>query len=304
MLRVPKRSLLHETDPEDVLREAAVVASSRDRRIDVPAALAAVAGPGGIDGEVRHLVALSSGAGEGGSKGPVVGGETSMRLSSPIGPRGSIRLAGRKESLEAEGRMGRGLAPGRRDDASVSVGFNYDTGPDESIEMSAYWSERDLRYASGVPDPADEGGALSREGHRSWGYDATWTKQLDDPRESERAVTQLEQLGDPSAIPALGNAWANQGKPVRLLQVIISLARPLTPEEAKATYMTDYEKTGRKASWDKAAPFLIKALTEVDEANPRSVDGGMVPKKGAYAGESSPFSGTYRPSNATMVGSL
>ena len=49
----------------------------------------------------------------------------------------------------------------------------------------------------------------------------TWTKQLDDPRESERAVTQLEQLGDPSAIPALGNAWANQGKPVRLLQVII-----------------------------------------------------------------------------------
>jgi hypothetical protein len=100
----------------------------------------------------------------------------------------------------------------------------------------------------------------------------TWTKQLDDPRESERAVTQLEQLGDPTAIPALGNAWANQGKPVRLLQVIISLARPLTPEQAKATYMTDYEKTGRKASWDKAEPFLIKALTEVDEANPRSVD--------------------------------
>jgi hypothetical protein len=100
----------------------------------------------------------------------------------------------------------------------------------------------------------------------------TWTKKLDDPREAERAVTQLEQLGNPSAIPALGNAWASQGKPVRLLQVIISLARPLTPEEAKATFMTDYEKTGRKASWDAAEPFLIKALTEVDEANPRSVD--------------------------------
>ena len=100
----------------------------------------------------------------------------------------------------------------------------------------------------------------------------TWTKQLDDPREAERAVTQLEQLGDPSAIPALGKAWENQGKPVRLLQVIISLARPLTPEQAKATYMTDYEKAGRPSNWDKAAPFLIKALTEVDEANPRSVD--------------------------------
>lgn len=100
----------------------------------------------------------------------------------------------------------------------------------------------------------------------------TWTKQLDDPREAERAVTQLEQLGNPSAIPALGNAWLKQGRPVRLLQVIIGLARPLTPEEAKATYMTDYEKTGRPASWHLAEPFLIKALTEVDEANPRSVD--------------------------------
>ncbi len=100
----------------------------------------------------------------------------------------------------------------------------------------------------------------------------TWTKQLDDPKEAERAVTQLEQLGDPTAIPALGNAWANQGKPVRLLQVIISLARPLTPAEAKATYMTDYEKTGRKANWNLAEPFLVKALVEVDEANPRSVD--------------------------------
>jgi hypothetical protein len=100
----------------------------------------------------------------------------------------------------------------------------------------------------------------------------TWTKQLDNPQESERAVTQLEQLGNPKAIPALGNAWANQGKPVRLLQVIIGLARPLTPAEAKATYMTDYEKTGRPASWNLAEPFLIKALVEVDEANPRSVD--------------------------------
>ncbi len=101
---------------------------------------------------------------------------------------------------------------------------------------------------------------------------STWTKKLGDPREVERAVTELEQLGDPSAIPALGAAWVDQGKPVRLLQVIISLARALTPEEAKAKFVTDYEKSGREASWDKAVPFLTKALTEVDEANPRSVD--------------------------------
>src|SRR5574338_544108 len=80
----------------------------------------------------------------------------------------------------------------------------------------------------------------------------TWTKQLDDPQHAERAVTELEQLGQPDAIPALGNAWKAQGKPVRLLQVIISLARPLTPEEAKAKFVVDFEKSGRPASWDKA----------------------------------------------------
>lgn len=100
----------------------------------------------------------------------------------------------------------------------------------------------------------------------------TWTKKLGDSHDAERAVTELEQLGHPGAIPALGNAWKSQGKPVRYLQVIISLARPLTPEEAKAKFVVDFEKTGRKASWDKALPFLTEALTGVDEANPRSVD--------------------------------
>jgi hypothetical protein len=100
----------------------------------------------------------------------------------------------------------------------------------------------------------------------------TWTKKLGDQREAERAVTELEQLGNPSAIEPLGNAWVDQGKPVRLLQVIISLARPLTPQEAKEKYFTDYEAAGRPASWDRALPFLKKALAEVDEANPRSVE--------------------------------
>ena len=100
----------------------------------------------------------------------------------------------------------------------------------------------------------------------------TWAKKLGDPREAERAVTTLEELGDPSAIDKLGNAWVDQGKPVRLLQVIITLARPLTPAEAKAKFVTDYEASGRPASWDKALPFLKRALSEVDEANPRSVD--------------------------------
>jgi hypothetical protein len=100
----------------------------------------------------------------------------------------------------------------------------------------------------------------------------TWTKKLGDQREAERAVTELEQLGDPSAIEKLGTAWIEQGKPVRLLQVIISLARPLTPAEAKEKFFREFEASGRPASWDKALPFLKRALSEVDEANQRSVE--------------------------------
>src|SRR5688572_5611954 len=69
-----------------------------------------------------------------------------------------------------------------------------------------------------------------------------WIAKLDDPREAERAVTELEQLGNPTAIVPLGKAWLAQGRPVRLLQVMISIARPLTPAEARAVFLTDFEK--------------------------------------------------------------
>jgi hypothetical protein len=103
----------------------------------------------------------------------------------------------------------------------------------------------------------------------------TWTAKLDDPREVERAVTEIEQLGNPGAIPALGAAWRTQGRPVRYLQVIISLSRPLTAQDAKDRFVTDYEKTGRPASWKVSMPFLVEALATMDVTNPRSVDSAM-----------------------------
>lgn len=99
-----------------------------------------------------------------------------------------------------------------------------------------------------------------------------WTDKLRDPREAEHALTELEQLGDPRAIEGIGAAWLEQGRPPRLLQVMIGLARPLTPAEAKAKLLVGYEETGRPASWERALPFLVRAVTEVDAANPHSVD--------------------------------
>lgn len=99
-----------------------------------------------------------------------------------------------------------------------------------------------------------------------------WSAKLGDSRETERAVAKLEELGDPRAIPALGKAWGEQGRSARIIQVIVSLAKPLTPQEAAAAVLPAYEKVGRSASWDAALPVLRRALVEVDEANPRSVE--------------------------------
>jgi hypothetical protein len=103
----------------------------------------------------------------------------------------------------------------------------------------------------------------------------TWIDKLDDRTEVERAVTEIEHLGNPKAIPALGKTWDKQGKPVRVLQVIIDLATPLTAEEADAKHLTDYAKKGRPSSWHLALPILKQAVTEIDEVNPRSLDSAV-----------------------------
>ncbi|MCE9572796.1 MAG: HEAT repeat domain-containing protein [Deltaproteobacteria bacterium] len=106
----------------------------------------------------------------------------------------------------------------------------------------------------------------------------TWIDKLDDAADAERAVTELEHLGDPKAIPALGKAWENGGCTQRLFQVMIDLARPLTPAEADKGNFVDLATTGRKASWDAVMPFLTETLRTsdakclFDEASPRSIE--------------------------------
>jgi HEAT repeat protein len=98
----------------------------------------------------------------------------------------------------------------------------------------------------------------------------TWIKKLDDSNEVERAVVELERLGDQRAIVPLGKAWEKQGRPVSILQVIIDLSKPLTEKQAKDNYKNNGK--ARPAAWDKALPILKKAIEEVDAANPRSIE--------------------------------
>lgn len=98
----------------------------------------------------------------------------------------------------------------------------------------------------------------------------TWIKKLDDAEETERAVVELERLGDQRAIVPLGKAWEKQGRPVAILQVIIDLSKPLTEQQAKDNYKNNGK--ARPAAWEKSLPILKKAIEEVDPANPRSIE--------------------------------
>ncbi|MBX3158393.1 MAG: hypothetical protein KF773_20660 [Deltaproteobacteria bacterium] len=99
---------------------------------------------------------------------------------------------------------------------------------------------------------------------------STWAKRLDST-DYESALKRLDEIGDPSAIEDLGEAWRKTRKP-EILSVIIGLAAPLTPEQAKANFKTDYEESGRPASWKAAMPFLTEAVTKTDETNAKKVE--------------------------------
>lgn len=127
----------------------------------------------------------------------------------------------------------------------------------------------------------------------------TWIKQLGDKGAQARAIVELDRLGDPKAIPALAKTWESAGRDPKILDVIISLAKPFTPEEVAEAVKTnrndprkfmlrDFPK-GRPASWDKALPVLIKVLSDVDDLDDRWRESAS--KAAAAIGESKDASG-------------
>jgi len=115
----------------------------------------------------------------------------------------------------------------------------------------------------------------------------TWIPKLDDPKDLDEAVTKLQELCDPKAIPALGKAWEKNNRPTRILQAIVDLAQPLSPGPggtADTKNCTDFVKSGRfwdgdaatghgtTDGWQLALPFLREAIEDVDTASTQKVD--------------------------------
>src|SRR5215470_1049447 len=91
----------------------------------------------------------------------------------------------------------------------------------------------------------------------------TWVDKLGDRAEQNEALRHLEHMADPSTVKPLGEAWKKQNKPSAVLRVLISIAGSAA-------------KTGGKAAWKDALPYLQDAVENFDQAAARSIDDAVV----------------------------
>ena len=186
-LRVSPRSILRDLEAPSVSPEGAT-GGARAFAARVQDA---------VRGEVDHMVALGSWRpGSSGTSSSLEGNETRMRVGGAIGERGAIQLRGRRGSLDSAvprsspGAVSRGAS-------DVDLDLSYDTSVDESLAMRAFYSSGDLEVTD---RPGLARGAM-RQWQRSWGYDASWRKQVDP---SSRVALQVG-FHDANLDPGQGN---------------------------------------------------------------------------------------------------
>lgn len=96
----------------------------------------------------------------------------------------------------------------------------------------------------------------------------TWIDKLDDAREAEEAVRNLERLKDPKAIKPLGKVWRKMNRPSKILRTIVTLASYENKDPDKGPV--------RDATWDDAKEFLVEAVESYDPGDQRSIEDAVV----------------------------
>ena len=193
ILRAPGRSLLRETGAVAVLAERAGRGGPTATASRVPA---------GLQGRVDHLVALGAtlpggGAGQARSLSQLQGGETRMSVGSQIGQRGNLELRGRRDSMDGTYVDDGQSWTARQQASGVVLDFSYDTSLDAQLDVRAFYDSRDGQLGGEATSLA----GAARSMQRSWGYDASWSKQLD---AASRLAVQMAYLDASLAAPWAG----------------------------------------------------------------------------------------------------
>lgn len=164
-LRVPPRSILRE------LKAGSTVAAGDTGGVRAFATRVQDA----VRGEVDHVFAVGSWrAGSSGPASNLAGNETRMRFAGALGEHGAIQVHGRRGSLDSSSSPEAATAVSRGA-SDVDLDVSYDTSVDTNLAMRAFYSTGELF----VDDRPGVAGSGARQSQRSFGYDATWRKQVD-----------------------------------------------------------------------------------------------------------------------------
>ncbi len=183
VLRLPERSLLRETEATDLLR--------RDGGGPPPGTGPALGEM--IEGRIEHLVDLGVPLPGGPREATDAGGaETRMSLSGAIGKIANVRVRGERESFDRSSTTNGAAETASHDASSLLVEASCATGRDASLAMKASYAQGDLDVTGRASRP--DGGL--RHARRSWGYDATWSTQLDNASRLAVKFGYLDTLAD------------------------------------------------------------------------------------------------------------
>jgi hypothetical protein len=165
-LRIPRRGILREVEARPA--EAAEVPS----RAAGESRLAE-----DVNVQVEQLFSVGTTAAEPGAESAGMRPtETQMDVASAIGERGRIAVHGRREHFDTPASPQ--AASAAQSGSAVRLDLSYDTGADGRLDVNAYVDRADYRLSNTATDAPT---ALEQE-RRTWGYEATWARQIDPGR--------------------------------------------------------------------------------------------------------------------------
>jgi hypothetical protein len=185
-LRLPERGILRAVGPEPVFGDGSdgggADAADTAMRVEVDQLFSATGGTGRSDATTPELSPT----------------ETRLTVASALGDRASLRAQGRSERLHASGFRGEQDTAALETGAYAAVELGYEAPADSRLAATAFYDHRDYELATGGGAPT----VPLEERHRTWGYGARWSRQVD---AGTRVGVQVDYR-DTSAGPLRGQA--------------------------------------------------------------------------------------------------
>lgn len=166
-LRLPRRGILREVQAAPLASPASLeprVASLESRPSTDDMSL-----------EVEQVFSAATALDQSSEGAEIRPTQTRMQLASSLGQRGQIQVQGWREQFDSPAMTASSEATATQRETAFSLDMSYDTSPGARLVINAFFNALDYELSAAGASAPD---SLLQE-QRAWGYDASWTKQID-----------------------------------------------------------------------------------------------------------------------------